>query len=79
MYPHTYPHIEGLTHIYIYEARDICMGVHVHMRTHMHMHMHLAALGALEQVAHGAAVSVFAVVHGGELREEPVELNARAW
>ena len=54
-----------------------CTCIHIHM--HMHMHMHLAALGALEQVTHGAAVSVFAVVHGGELREEAVELNARAW
>ena len=39
----------------------------------------LAALGALEQVAHGAAVAVLAVMHGGELGEERVELGARAW
>ena len=45
----------------------------------LHEAHRLAALGALEQVTHGAAVSVFAVMHGGELREETVELDARAW
>ena len=50
-----------------------------HIVVHIHIHMRLAALGAVEQVTHGTAVSVFSVVHGSKLREEPVELDARAW
>ena len=72
------PRAVGRSYPQIYE-RDIYIYMSAHIVVHIHIHMRLAALGALEQVTHGTAVSVFSVVHGSKLREEPVELDARAW